>query len=154
MKSSANPPKGSRAGLSRTVERSASRDTGLDATASQAFDEIVETLTRADPAVQGPLASRREFGSNGMKVGGKIFAMLVRGDLVVKLPAPRVAALIESGVGAPFDAGKGRPMKEWVTVRGPEEQWLALAREARAFVGPGARRADAPAKRQRGSPEK
>ena len=53
----------------------------------------------------------------------------------MKLPAPRVAELIASGVGAPFDAGKGRPMKEWVALRSvPQEEQLALAAEALAFV--------------------
>jgi hypothetical protein len=53
----------------------------------------------------------------------------------VKLPHDRVTALIGSGAGAPFDAGKGRAMKEWLTVTADdEESWLALAREARDFV--------------------
>ncbi|RAK61852.1 hypothetical protein DJ021_15805 [Phenylobacterium hankyongense] len=59
----------------------------------------------------------------------------MRGEtLLLKLPAARVAELIAAGVGSPFDANKGRPMKEWVTV-GAEAGWLALAREAAAFVG-------------------
>jgi hypothetical protein len=56
----------------------------------------------------------------------------------VKLPHDRVSTLIGSGAGAPFDAGKGRAMKEWLTVTvDDEESWLALAREALDFVGSG-----------------
>jgi hypothetical protein len=45
-----------------------------------------------------------------------------------------VAGLIASGEGGPFDANKGRPMKEWVLAR-MNADWDALAREAMAFVG-------------------
>jgi hypothetical protein len=46
-----------------------------------------------------------------------------------------VTALIDDGVGSPFDAGKGTPMKEWLTVmRDDEGTWQALAREALSFV--------------------
>lgn len=79
---------------------------------------------------------RRGFGSSALSVYGSILAMLSRGRLVVKLPRDRVDALIESWTGGPFDAGKGRPMKEWLTVAvDAEETWMALAREALDFVG-------------------
>ena len=62
--------------------------------------------------------------------------MLVRGDLVVKLPSGRVAALIASGDGGPFDGGKGKPMAGWLTVTFASRlDWLAIADEARRFVG-------------------
>jgi hypothetical protein len=77
------------------------------------------------------------FGSNpGLRVGGRIFAMLVRGELVVKLPANRVRGLLDTGAGNPFDAGKGRRLREWASV--PIEhadRWEALAGEAFEFVG-------------------
>ena len=85
------------------------------------------------------------FGTNeGLRVSGKVFAMLVRGELVVKLPKDRVDELVDAGAarrfdaGAArrFDAGKGRPMKEWASVpASASRRWKALVEEARVFVG-------------------
>ena len=41
------------------------------------------------------------FGRSALRVENKIFAMLVRGHLVLKLPRPRVDALI-AAAGGPF----------------------------------------------------
>jgi len=76
----------------------------------------------------------RKFGSNGLKVDGKLFALFTQGTLVVKLPKERVAALVAKGDGKPFDPGHGRLMKEWLTVVSPKLSWNALAKEAHAFV--------------------
>jgi TfoX/Sxy family transcriptional regulator of competence genes len=102
--------------------------------ADHAFAKLIDALVDEDAAVTPPDPSRGAFGSNALKVNGKIFAMLVRGELVLKLPRARAEALAAEGRGIPFDAGKGRPMKEWVVVRAPERAWAALAREAHAFV--------------------
>jgi hypothetical protein len=76
------------------------------------------------------------FGSVGLRTESGKFAGFARGDeLVVKLPADRVAELLESGQGTVFDAGRGRPMKEWVVLHpaseGELERYLL---EARSFV--------------------
>ena len=81
------------------------------------------------------VSQARLFGATGLQLDGKVFAMVYRGALVVKLPAARVAALMDADKGAPFDPGHGRVMKEWIAV--PPEQarlWGRLADEARTFV--------------------
>ena len=95
-----------------------------------------------DPRVEAPLGGdatasegKGKFGSRGLKVDGKVFAMPSKGRLVVKLPRERVAALIASKTGQKYVLG-ARTMKEWVAV--PDDtaaSWRARAREARKFVG-------------------
>jgi hypothetical protein len=75
------------------------------------------------------------FGSNAIKINKSIFAMLVNDRLVIKLPAGRVAELISAGDGVPFDAGKGKPMKEWVGLTADDDTCRELVAEALAFVG-------------------
>ena len=75
------------------------------------------------------------FGTNpGLRTGGKIFAMLVRGELVVKLPAERCTELAAAGGARSFEVGR-RTMREWLAVEpGAPHDWAALAREALAYV--------------------
>ena len=82
------------------------------------------------------LSEGRGFGSSGqLKVDGRIFAMLVRNALVVKLPHGRVDELVASGSGTRFDAGKGKPMREWFVLSPTSTmRWLPLAQEAMVFV--------------------
>jgi TfoX/Sxy family transcriptional regulator of competence genes len=94
------------------------------------FSELVDELC-SRPGVVPPGGSG--FGSHALKVDGSIFAMFVRGHLVVKLPSARVTELVAGGTGGPFDANKGRAMKEWLTVL-DESAWHALAVEASEFV--------------------
>ena len=78
------------------------------------------------------------FGRSGLRYQNKIFAMLVRGRLVLKLPAERVDALVDAGEGDQFDANKGTPMREWFSLD-PESglPWLPLATEALEFAQAG-----------------
>ena len=80
--------------------------------------------------------SGKGFGSDALKVRGKIFAMLTGGQLVVKLPRQRVDALVAAGDGERFDPRHdGRVMKEWLALAPTSSlEWLSLAQEARAFV--------------------
>ena len=107
------------------------RPAGGDASiAEAAFAEVTRAFAK-DPEV----SFGRLFASDGLKVRDKIFAMLVRGSLVVKLPKARVDELIAEKKGARFDPGHGRLMKEWVVMPPGGGDWLALAKEARSFVG-------------------
>jgi len=98
----------------------------------QLFEELCDEYA-GTPGVSVPDGTGRAFGSQALKINGAIFAMISGGRIVVKLPARRVAELIESGSGQPFDAGKGKPMKEWVGLRGDETACRDLVAEALAF---------------------
>jgi len=98
------------------------------------FDELVDELVGL-PGVTPP-AGGSGFGRSAIKVNGKIFAMFVRGQLVLKLPEDRVDELISTGHGISFDANKGKPMREWLTLNANSDlAWLPLAREALSFAG-------------------
>jgi len=105
-----------------------------DAADAQArFDRLANEMTKLHGVALG--ASGRGFGSGALQTNGRIFAMLTGGHLVVKLPRDRIASLVRSGEGLPFDAGKGRPMKEWVAIDGGDDKaWAEHATEARNFV--------------------
>ncbi|SRR5229473_4974312 len=115
----------------KTVKKPA---TARPQTALEAQFEPVVRVFHSDTKV----TQARMFGSPGLKINGKVFAMLVKGKLVVKLPKERVDALVASGDGQHFDPGHGRLMKEWVAIAPvTKEKWLSLAKEARDFVGSG-----------------
>jgi len=98
-------------------------------------EEFYQAVT-ARYAGKSGLSPSRGFGSKALKVNGKIFASLTRGRLLLKLPEKRVDALVASNKAARFSTGVGRVKKEWLTVApSSKREWLALAKEARAYVG-------------------
>lgn len=92
--------------------------------------EICERLLASDPEI----ALKHAFSSPGLRFRDKIFAMHVRGELVVKLPAGRCEQLDEDGGARPFRMGQ-RVMREW-TVLGVEREfeWDGLVDEALAYA--------------------
>jgi hypothetical protein len=96
------------------------------------YQDLVDELI-GDDGVTPPRGGG--FGRSGLRFQNRIFAMFVRGRLVLKLPAGRVDALVAAGEGVHFDANKGTPMKEWLSLD-PESglDWLPLAREALEFA--------------------
>jgi hypothetical protein len=78
------------------------------------YAELVKIFADSPGVTAG--SGRRGFGSDALQIEGRIFAMARRGGLVLKLPADRVDELIADGSGEPFDAGKGKPMKEWIVI--------------------------------------
>jgi hypothetical protein len=98
-----------------------------------AFELVAAAFSRDRRVTRGV---GKGFGSGGLEVDGKLFALVSsRGQYVVKLPDARVQELIAQRIGEHFDPGHGRLMREWLALDGATERWVALAKEARAYVG-------------------
>jgi hypothetical protein len=95
-----------------------------------AFAPVVAAFARDRRVAVGKMFSSKSV----LNVDGKIFAMFVKGKFVAKLPKLRVEEMVKAGVGKPFDPGHGRLMKEWIAIAGRASSWVALAKEARAYV--------------------
>ena len=97
--------------------------------ADDAFDALVERHTR-EPDVD----LRKAFASPALRVGERLFAMYVRGDLVVKLPADRCAQLVADGDVDPRPLVTGE-----VGLDGVDAAFAALAdpeRHAKILIDP------------------
>jgi hypothetical protein len=102
-------------------------------TSLERYEELVDEFTPVEGVT--PPEGGSGFGRSALRYRRKIFAMFVRGQLVVKLPRPRVDELVEGGHGERFDANKGTPMKEWFSLDpGSVLPWPPLAREALDFA--------------------
>jgi TfoX/Sxy family transcriptional regulator of competence genes len=106
-----------------------------DAKATRSNKSASEVDLSFTPVVKAFVRDRqvsyvKMFASMGLKVNGKVFAVLVKGKFVTKLPRDRVDELVRLGNGTYFDPGHGRLMKEWVAVSCGQESWVELAREA------------------------
>jgi hypothetical protein len=100
---------------------------------AERYEDLVDELVGL-PGVTPPQGGAG-FGRSAVRFNGKIVAMFVRGKLVLKLPEERVDDLIAAGHGERFDANKGKPMREWLSLDpGSDEPWLPLATEALSFA--------------------
>lgn len=94
------------------------------------FDPITQEYL-ARPGVDiGPM-----FGSEGLRIRGKIFAFVgYRGALVVKVPEARADELVADGTAERM-VMRERPMREWVLVT-PDaaDRWAPVTAEAFAYV--------------------
>ena len=106
-----------------------------DAAAKKAlFWQLAEALLAAGAANRATM-----MGFPCLRTDGRFFASIQprTGELIVKLPAVRVLALIREGIGQPF-APNGRVFREWVEVpQADQERWSQLLAEAREFAAEG-----------------
>jgi len=103
---------------------------------TERWTALVQTMLAHETTTYGNDGGPQQaFGSTSLKTNGKIFAMLVKDRLVVKLDRRRVDELVAAGQGKRFDPGRGQPQKEWLSVdSASDEVWLQLATESEAFV--------------------
>jgi hypothetical protein len=100
---------------------------------AERYEDLVDQLVGR--AGVTPPQGGAGFGRSAVRFNGKIFAMFVRGQLVLKLPEKRVDDLIAVGHGERFDASKGTPMREWLSLDPrSDEPWLPLAEDALSFA--------------------
>jgi hypothetical protein len=112
------------------------------APAPELFEQVAARLLVDDAHVE----QGRMLHFGGLKTAGKFFAMVVQGELVVKLRATRVGELVvklratrvdelvAGGAGRPSESGR-RVTREWVSLRPSDEAaCAAYVVEARHFV--------------------
>ena len=96
------------------------------------FAALVEALAGRDDVTFG---GGRGFGSGTLQVRGRIFAVVSGRAPGHEAPAVARRRPRPARRRLPFDAGKGKPMREWVAlIGGSADACLALAREAMRFV--------------------
>jgi len=110
--------------------RNGTRPSGrVPVAADEAFTALAGALARADAVYE-----TRRLGTRRLAFRGRLFAMSYEGALLVRLPRAEVDALVEEGIGRSFEPDPGRATREWASIRGSEDLWLALARNAMEFA--------------------
>ncbi|HMK92264.1 MAG TPA: hypothetical protein VK576_04635 [Thermoleophilia bacterium] len=74
-------------------------------------------------------------GSQGLKFGGKMFAMFYKGDLLVQLSPERVSQLIAAGDGLAFDPGTGKQLADRILIPAAKRgSWIDLCVESKQYA--------------------
>jgi hypothetical protein len=95
------------------------------------FEAVCEQLIEQHPEDE----LGRMLHRPGIKSSGAFYAFTTKGDLVVKLPARRVADLIAAGDGRPCSPRPGHPMRQWVRLApSSQQECAAYVAEARSFI--------------------
>ncbi|WEK13289.1 MAG: hypothetical protein P0Y48_12630 [Candidatus Microbacterium phytovorans] len=93
------------------------------------FDALAAAHLRREGVDIGPM-----FGSEGLRIRGKIFAFRVKSGIIAKLPEARVTELDATG-RAERMIMRERAMREWVLVPDASaDLWEGVVDEAFAFV--------------------
>ena len=94
------------------------------------FDPIAAEYLERPGVDIGPM-----FGSEGLRVRGKVFAFVgYKGALVVKVPASRADEIEAAGDGARMQM-RGRTMREWVMIGVDRaDRWAPLTADAFAYL--------------------
>ncbi|MET0812296.1 MAG: hypothetical protein ABWY03_04525 [Microbacterium sp.] len=98
--------------------------------AQQTFDDLAEGFLVRPGVDIGPM-----FGTEGLRIRGKVFAFLIpRAGLVLKVPEARADELVDQP-GVERMVMRDRPMREWIIAdHDHHETWPALAAEAFAYL--------------------
>jgi len=86
----------------------------------------------ATPQTEYPVERAKLFGFDCLRTNGKVFAKLHSGHLVMKFPANRITALVDSGQVNAYEH-RGRVLKEWGVIS-TSKDIIALTEEARVFT--------------------
>jgi len=80
--------------------------------AEQAFEDLISDFSKIEDVVAGAM-----FGKRCIKISGKAAIALFKETIVFKLPNPHHTTAMSLDDSILWDpSGKGRPMKEWVSV--------------------------------------
>lgn len=97
-------------------------------TGEKLFAKLAEYYGASNPHVERAML----FGFDCLRVDGKVFAKLHNDQLVMKLPAKRITALVDSGLAGSYKL-RGHSTKEWGVIWS-SENIVGLAEEARVFA--------------------